>query len=283
MTSGVSSATRLIALLGDPVGHSLSPVFQNAAFRASGVDGVYLALRCVPSDVPGLLRGVALAGGGGNVTLPHKELAALTVDRRTAAVERTGACNTYWAEDGAVCGDNTDVAGVSASIRELIGRAPEGARVLVLGAGGSARAVLAALIDDGAAEVVVANRSRERAAALVEGMARAGRTRITAGAVPATNDRFDLAINATSLGLRPSDPLPISPASGPRIGAALDLVYSPDSTPWVRALRDAGVPAADGLDMLIHQGAAAFERWWSVPAPVAVMRSSLAAVYAATR
>ena len=135
-----TSATRLIALLGNPVSHSVSPLFQNAAFDAAGVDGVYVALRCEPEAVPRLIAGIAGAGGGGNVTVPHKEIAAASVQRRTESVERTGACNTYWSEAGVVWGDNTDVAGSALSIRALLGGPPAGARVLVLGAGGAARA-----------------------------------------------------------------------------------------------------------------------------------------------
>src|SRR5690606_22243888 len=111
-----TSATRLIALLGNPVAHSISPIFQNAAFRHAGVDGVYLALRCEGAAVPGLLRGIALAGGGGNVTVPHKEVAAEAVDEPTEAVRRTGACNTFWSEGDRIRGDNTDVVGSARAI-----------------------------------------------------------------------------------------------------------------------------------------------------------------------
>jgi shikimate dehydrogenase len=133
-----TAATRLIVLLGDPVAHSLSPAMQNAAFRAAGVDGVYVALRCDAEHLPGLLRGIAAAGGAGNVTVPHKQRVAALVDTRTAAVERTGACNTFWAEDGRVCGDNTDVEGFRAAVRALVG-APAGRRGLRLGARGGPR------------------------------------------------------------------------------------------------------------------------------------------------
>ena len=178
VTPAPGVSTRLLALLGDPVGHSLSPAFQNAAFAAAGVDGVYLALRCGAGELPGLLRGIARAGGGGNVTLPHKEAAAAAVDRRTEAVERTGACNTFWLREGAVWGDNTDVEGFSAAAEALLGAPPAGARVLLLGAGGAASAALASLTAQGAAQVVVANRSRPRAEALVERFA-GGPARLT--------------------------------------------------------------------------------------------------------
>jgi shikimate dehydrogenase len=271
-----TSRTRLVALLGDPVSHSLSPVFQNAAFRAAGVDGVFVALRCDPDSLAPLLRGIARAGGAGNVTVPHKTLAAEVVERRTDAVERTGACNAFWYEAGEIWGDNTDVVGFSRALRDLLGGSPAGARVLLLGAGGAARAALCALIDDGAAEVVVLNRSRARAEALVERFdSRSTAVRAARAADDVRGERFDLVVNATSLGLRPDDPPPLDPVAGVRFGAALDVVYRPDLTPWVRELLELGIPAADGLSMLLYQGAAAFERWWGTPAPLVAMRAAL--------
>lgn len=283
MSRTPTARTRLIALLGDPVSHSLSPLFQNAAFAAAGVDGVYVALRAAADDVPGLIRGIARGGGGGNVTVPHKEVAAQAVERATLAVQRTGACNTYWMEDGVICGDNTDVQGVSSAVRALLGREPAGARVLVLGAGGSARAALAAMVDAGADEVVVANRTVPRAEALAE---RFDRPDVTVRAVAPDalgDERFDLAINTTSLGLREADALPLPLGGSTTIGAALDLVYSRSSTRWVAGLRERGTPAADGIEMLLLQGAASFERWWGVPAPLGAMRAALAPVSARPR
>lgn len=272
-----TAATRLFALLGDPVSHSLSPRFQNAAFSALGLDGVFVALRCSADDLPGLLRGIARAGGGGNVTVPHKALAAATVERPSHAVRRTGACNAYWLEDGAVHGDNTDVVGALQAVTALLGRAPAGARVLLLGAGGAASAAVCALVDAGAERIVIANRTRERAQALAERFRVPGVRIDVAGSVDElASERFDLAINSTSLGLKPADPLPLDPdAPGPRIGAALDLVYSPAETRWVHTMRARGLPAADGKEMLIGQGAAAFRRWWGVEPPLDVMRAAL--------
>lgn len=271
-----SPATRLITLLGDPVSHSLSPAFQNAAIRAAGLDGVYLALRCDGADVPGLIRGIARAGGGGNITVPHKEVAAETVESRTSAVERTGACNTFWLEDGRVCGDNTDLAGVRAAARALAGDLA-GMRVLLIGAGGAARAALAVLLEDGVDSIQLLNRTPSRAAALLEEFPGTDRASIASGLEAVARERFDLVVNATSLGLRDDDPLPLPLDAIADFGAALDLVYSPGETRWVHAAREAGIPAADGIEMLLHQGAAAFERWWQMPAPIEAMRAALTA------
>jgi shikimate dehydrogenase len=272
-----TAATRLFALLGDPVSHSLSPRFQNAALRALGLDAVYVALRCAPGDVPGLLRGIARAGGGGNVTVPHKAVAAATVDHPSDAVLRTRACNAFWLEDGSVHGDNTDVAGVREAVRALLGCSPAGAPVLLLGAGGAASAAVCALADAGAERIVIINRTTERAEALAERFRAPGvRIEVAASVDALAGDHFDLAINSTSLGLKPADPLPLDPdAPGPEVGAALDLVYAAGQTRWVHAMRARGLPAADGKEMLIQQGAAAFRRWWGTEPPLDVMRAAL--------
>jgi shikimate dehydrogenase len=273
----IDASTRLVALLGDPVRHSLSPIMQNAAFAEAGVPGVYLALRIGAAALPEVLRAIALADGAGNVTVPHKQAAAAAVDQATDAVRRTGACNTFWSESGEVWGDNTDVAGFQAAARSLLdGASIGGARVLLLGAGGAARAVLAALEDENAAEVVIVNRTPSHAEALAAAFS-SGPLAIRTAADPSRlrGERFDLAVNSTSLGLHPGDPLPLPPEIA-GIGAGFDLVYSAHGTPWSRALADAGIPAVDGLEMLIGQGAAAFERWWGRPPPVQAMRQALA-------
>jgi len=269
----IGASTRVIALLGDPVRHSLSPVMQNAAIRSAGLDGAYVALRCSGEDVPGLIRGLAHAGGGGNVTLPHKEVAARNVEVATDAVRQTGACNTFWLENGRVHGDNTDVEGFRGAVVALTGRSAEGMRVLLLGAGGAARGALAGLLADGVGKVLIWNRSPERAVNLVREMGGG-----VAGVAPEPDEGemepVDLVINATSLGLRDEDPLPYDPIRLPAGSACLDLVYRPGETAFVHRARELGCPAADGGEMLVRQGAAAFRRWWGVEAPLSVMRDA---------
>jgi len=272
----ITPGTRIAILLGDPVDHSLSPSIQNAALRAAAVDAVYLALRCDGGTLPGLLRGVALGGGVGNVTLPHKLAAAAVVDRATETVARTGACNTFWGEDDMLVGDNTDVTGFRAAVRALLGGPATGARVLLLGAGGAARAALCGFADDRADEVVIHNRTAVRAEELAHTPAAAGVTvRVKRDRRALREERFDLVVNATSLGLDVDDPHPLQPEEAREIGAALDMVYAPEETAWVRALRGAGIAAADGGEMLVRQAAAAFELWWKRDAPIEEMRAAL--------
>jgi shikimate dehydrogenase len=273
-----SATTRILTLLGDPVDHSLSPSFQNAALRHCGIDAVYVALRCDAASVAPLIRALCRGGGGGNVTAPHKKAAAACIEQPTDAVRRTGVCNTFWAEDGVICGDNTDVAGFAQAAQLLL---PElrGARVLVIGAGGSAAAALCALLDARVHHISIINRSPERATLLAR---RLDADAAVLHVVPSTQDLgqdvYDLVVNATTAGLSDDDPLPLDLTVLARAGAALDLVYRAEgTTPWTRHARQLGVAAADGREMLLGQGSAAFQRWFAIPAPVDVMRAAFPA------
>ena len=266
----ISAKTRLLAVLGDPVEHSLSPAMHNAAFRALGLDAVYVALRCSGAALPGLLSACAAVGGAGNVTLPHKEAAERCLARKTDLCARVGACNTFWTEQGALVGDNTDVAGVLASLKQL---GADGAdRWLLIGTGGAARAVAVAAAQ-ARAELHVLSRDAARAGVFAEwATSRGARAQAARGALLP-----EVAINATPLGLKEADPLPLDPAKAQRLRAALDLVYAPGETRWVRALRDAGVAARDGREMLLQQGVAAFSRFFpETQAPKEVMGAALA-------
>jgi shikimate dehydrogenase len=273
----ITASTRVLALLGDPVRYSLSPVIQNAAFELAGMDGVYVAVRCHPDDLVGFMRGLARAGGGGNITLPHKEKAASLVDMPSEAVRRTGACNTFWGDEkGSVHGDNTDVAGFRGALKGFIGDA-SGMQVLLLGAGGAARAALMGLLEEGVDEVVLLNRTGDRSRAVARRIG-GPRARVASGITEVQDGSFDLVVNSTSLGLSPSDSLPLDLEAMSRVGAVMDLVYGSQHTPFVRAALERGIRAIDGSEMLVHQGAASFERWWGEAAPVEAMREALGLV-----
>lgn len=270
----VTSSTRLLVLLGDPVDHSLSPVIHNAAFEQAGVDGVYVAIPCAAQDLFGFIRGLSKAGGGGNVTIPHKGRAATVVDVPSDAVRRTGACNTFWGgPDGRVHGDNTDVDGLKEAVRAFVGD-PRGMRVLLLGAGGAARATLMGLLEEAVREVVLHNRSPERARGIARRIGGPS-VRVATFAEELRDQSFDLVINATRLGMSPGDRSPLDFALLRHAGAAMDLVYGSAPTAFVRAAETNGVRSADGLEMLVRQGAASFERWWGAPAPLDAMRRAL--------
>lgn len=254
--------TRVFALLGRPVGHSLSPAMHNAAFRALGINAVYVALDCAAPEVPGLMRALARSGGG-NVTVPHKGVAG-----SVAAESATGAadpCNTFWGDpsDGSLRVANTDPEGVLHALARL---GVETARWLVVGTGGSAHGVLLAARRAGAA-IAVRSRQPERADEFRREAASLG--------VPVVQpEACDLVINATPLGLAAGDPLPLPLADAPSARAVLDLVYARGTTPLVQQARARGLPAADGREVLVGQGAAAFRCWFPRhDPPVELMRA----------
>ena len=266
----ISASTRLLAVIGDPVEHSLSPAMHNAACRTLGLNAVYVALRCPAGALPGLLAACAAVGAAGNITVPHKEAAERCLTRKTDLCARVGACNTFWSEHGELVGDNTDVAGVLASLRQL---GVEGAaHWLLIGTGGAARAVAVAAAE-ARATVHVLSRDAGRAAQFAEwARSRGADAHLARGDIAP-----DLAINATPLGLKESDPLPLDTPRMQGLRAALDLVYAPGETRWVRALRAAGVTARDGREMLVQQGAAAFSHFFpGAHAPMEVMRAAVA-------
>ena len=260
-----------LVLLGHPVSHSLSPRFQNAALRAAGIPLVYEALDVAPEALAATLADLARQDASGNVTIPHKEAVAELCTRRSALADRCGAVNTFWHEDGALVGDNTDVGGVDAIAHALLGDARTTARVALLGAGGSAAAVLAAAERWGAARVRLYNRNMERARALAS---RFDASVDVAPSVEAALDGATLVVNATPVGLR-DDAHPVAVDLLPTGAAVFDLVYRSGETALVRAARNAGHRAADGEGMLVEQGALSFERWFGIEPDRNAMWSAL--------
>lgn len=268
----ITSGTRTFAILGNPVAQARSPLIQNAAMRAANIDAVYVALRCSSDDAPGLIHGLARAGGGGNITIPHKGVAAASVEQTSAAVRATNACNTFWLRRGKVYGENTDVIGFKVAVREVIADL-KGARVLIVGSGGAARSVLHAVLEEGASAVTVLGRAPARGKEMARVAARrARRMSYVTNAARLGAQGFDLVVNATSLGMKDTDRLPLKFSALGGLTAVFDVVYREGGTAWVRAARANGIPAADGAEMLIQQAAAAFELWFDVGAPVLAMR-----------
>ncbi len=260
-----SADTRVFALLGDPVTHSLSPRLHNAAFQAAGVNAVYVALRCRADDVVPTMRTLASAGGGGNITIPHKGAAA------QAAVpgsfeERLGAVNTFTAAPDGLQVANTDVAGIAESVGAL---GVTATTWLIIGTGGSARAAVGAAVSVGA-RVAVSSREASRAAAFLA-WAR------SLGAEVGDEADAGVVINATPLGLRDGDALPVDPAALPEVRGALDLTYRLNgSTAWCRRWTEQGTAVLDGREPLLRQGAAAWAHWLpGVTPPLEVMRAVL--------
>jgi shikimate dehydrogenase len=272
-------------LLGDPVDHSLSPVLHNAAFREQRLDLVYLAVRVTSDDLLGVVGALGAMGAvGANVTVPHKLAVVAACDHLTDEAELTGAVNTLvWTTDG-LLGDNTDAAGLAEAIVADAAAEP-GAPWVVLGTGGSARAVVVAAARVGCPVTVVGRRA-DAAAELAELARRAGAPGATAldladAAVEDAVRDARTVLNATPLGLS-GEPLP-DPFGSLRAGQdAYDLVYG-RPTPFLTAARGAGAGAHDGLGMLIGQAAVAYRRWTGQDPPVGTMSAAAAAALATSR
>lgn len=289
-----TAATRLAGVIGDPVRHSLSPVLHNAAFSALGLDWAYVALPVPAGRAREALAGAAALGVEGlSVTMPHKTAVAEALHRCSPTATTLRAVNTVVRRHDELMGESTDGQGFLDALRSEHGFDPSGRRCLVVGAGGAGRAVVLALSQAGAREVVVVNRTLERgraAAGLAGPVGRVGQ--------PAEIEGMDLVVNATPLGMtahgRGDDGREAPPASGetdtggtsslvdPGLLATgqllVDLVYHPATTPLLEAARRRGVAAANGVGMLVHQAALAFELWTGEGAPVAAMRAAVADV-----
>ena len=266
-----TAATVVVGVIGDPVAHSLSPLLHNTAFASMGLDWVSLAFPVAAGKAPEALVGMrALGIAGLSVTMPHKSAVAGLVDRLTPEAARLGAVNCVAAHDGLLVGDSTDGAGLLASLRREQGFEPAGRRCLVIGAGGAARAVVAALAGGGAAEVVVVNRTAGRsgeAAALAGPVGRVGS--------PGDAAAMDLVVNATPAGMAGTAAEGAAPAVDPTgLGPGqlvVDLIYHPLRTAWLEAAAERGATTVGGLGMLVHQAAAQLARWTGAEPPVAAM------------
>ena len=248
-----------LVLVGHPIAHSLSPAFQNAALRRAGIPLVYEALDVPADSLLGTMQRLVADTGAGNVTIPYKLSVRAMCGAVTSIAERVGAVNTFWTEGGVLFGDNTDVDGFAAAVIAELGNAPRG-DIALLGAGGTAAAVCAAA-ERWAMPVRIVSRSGERAIDLAK--------RFASVASVATDVRDALAcsalvVNATPLGMRDTDALPVEIDAIPRDALVVDVVYRRGGTAWVRSARQAGIAAIDGLGMLVEQGALAFERWFGV-------------------
>jgi shikimate dehydrogenase len=264
----IGGTTTLVGLLRHPLRDSLSPPMQNAAFESVGLDWAYVPLPVEPGRLEAAVGGlVALGFAGANVTIPHKTGVIAFCDELDGVAERCGSVNTLVVRDGRVLGSSTDGEAVVTAVDA------QGARVLVLGAGGAAQAVATALGDAGCASIQVAARSAERAHALALRLRALFPDREVGAAAnwPPVTDGTDLVLNATPV----RDELLVD-LSG--VQQVVDLAYRPDGieTALVAGARAAGCErVVDGLDVLVAQGAASFGRWTGAEAPVEVMRAAV--------
>ncbi len=269
-----TGATRLAAVIGDPVRHSLSPTIHNAAFAVLGLDWVYVALPVAAGRGVDAVAAMRVLGIDGlSVTMPHKAAVAAAVDRRTAVAERLGVVNCVFTDGDELVGDSTDGDGFVRSLAHDNGISLAGARVMILGTGGAAKAIVEAVGRAQPAELVVVSRRREQAAEVAAALApergRAGdATEVGA---------MDVVVNATPVGMAGGvdpDGLPLSAELLTSAHTVVDIVYNPRVTPLLAAAERAGATAVGGVGMLIHQAALAFEHWTGQPAPVDAMTAA---------
>jgi shikimate dehydrogenase len=247
-----------LVLLGHPLSHSLSPRFQNAALVAAGIPLRYEAVDVEPTAFEDVVATLRAQDAAGNVTIPFKERMHDACDVLTPLAQRVGAVNVFWLDDhGQLVGDNSDVGGFESAVSSLLGERPRNSVIGLLGAGGAAAAVLAAVETWPGCTAHVYNRTPERARLLCERFGAIAQPVDDVGVIAGAQ----IVVNATSIGIR-DDVFPLAPSLIAPGTSVIDLVYRPGETAWTRAVRALGHRACDGLPMLIEQGALAFERWF---------------------
>jgi shikimate dehydrogenase len=284
----ITGSTRLAGIMGWPVAHSRSPLLHSFWLEETGIDGAYLPLPVRPEHIEAALRALPILGFRGcNLTIPHKQAALSVVDRVEPLARRIGAVNTIIvARDGTLEARNTDAYGFRENLREAVPDWHPGfGPVVILGAGGSARAVVAALTDAGVSEIRIVNRTISRAEAVARDLSTA-KARITVhswGEVSRVQRDAGLLVNTTSLGMTGEPPLVLELLLSPS-APVVDIVYVPLETGLLAAARRRGHPVVDGLGMLLHQGRPGFEAWFGAPVCVTLaLRAAIVSTLAPMR
>lgn len=272
----LTGKTRVFAVFGCPVEHSLSPAMHNAAIAALGLDCIYVPFRVEAAALPAAVSGVRAMGiAGANLTIPLKEAALALVDELSPEAREIGAVNTLWWKDGTLCGHSTDGEGFWMSLAGTAGMSAK--RALVLGAGGSARAICFALARRGLV-VTIASRTAEKAArlaALLPGGCAESATMSPEDLTKAAG-AADLIVNCTPVGMSPNtDESPLPAECIERRHIVCDLIYNPRETLLLRSARDRGASWMNGVNMLVNQGALSFQLWTGVMPPLDAMRTAV--------
>jgi len=278
----VDSKTKLTGIFGYPVEHSLSPVLHNRVYRHMNLNWCYLPFQVAESDLKDAFKGIkALGVVGINITMPHKEAAIQYMDELEGFAENMGSINTVQIIEGRLIGYNTDAYGFLSSLKKDAGFDPKGKRVIIVGAGGAAKAVSHALANEGVSKIDIFNRTELRAIKLAESLrAKYKAIDIKANGVIGVNAPVvagaDLIINATSVGMDKKDKcLPISTDGIHRGQLVFDLIYSPRKTAFMQEAETRGARTINGLGMLLYQGAAAFKIWIKLDPPIDFMKEVL--------
>jgi shikimate dehydrogenase len=276
----ISGHTRIVGIFGDPIAHTRSPAMHNAAFRACKLPYVYVPFLVRPPDLSRAVKSIRILNlVGVNVTVPHKERIVRALDTLSAEAELCGAVNTVVNRDGQLFGDNTDGRGFLQSLHTQ-GFVPRQQGVVLIGAGGSARAVLVSLIRAGCERVTIVNRTWANAQSLVRTYRSVGKTRLEALSLDALCEpellkSAALVVNSTSVGLHGESFPPLRYEATPRRCIFYDLLYRSELTSFLKPAQKARRSVFDGRGMLLHQGALAFTLWTNTPAPLTTMARAL--------
>ena len=275
----VNGKTRVCAIIGDPVEHSLSPVMHNAAFKKLGLNLVYVAFTVTSTELKTAVLGAKSLGLKGlNVTMPHKNAVMNYLDAVDSTAKSIGAVNTVLNNQGKLIGYNTDGSGAMIALQEN-GVDPEEKKLVLLGAGGAAKAIAYQAAQD-VEELVILNRTAEKAEQLAEMLRKSFGAKVKAGTLSSNVleeelPTTDILVNATSVGMHPD--VDISPVPSDLLHSDLsvmDIIYNPLETKLLKDAKSAGAKVVSGIEMLLYQGAVAFEIWTNCPAPVEVMREA---------
>lgn len=272
----LDGTTQLVGVFGSPITHTASPAMHNAAFAALNMNWVYIAAHVEPVHLRNALIGIRdMNFRGVNLTVPHKILALDLMDEIDPEARQLGAVNTVVVADGRLVGHNTDGYGFTKAIQEDFNLTLAGKRIVILGAGGAGRALAVQCLREGAAAVIVANRTPGKTTGIP-----CQSIPLEPATVADALCQADLLVNATSVGLKDDDTLGLPASAFRRELCVYDTIYRPAETQLLRQAAAAGARTSNGLSMLLHQGARSFEIWTGRKPPLAVMRRALrAAVY----
>ena len=277
----ITSKTKTLGIFGYPISHTLSPAMHNAVIKALGLDMVYLPFEVKPSNLKEAINGIKSLGIiGVNITIPHKESVIRFLDDISEEARLVGAVNTIVYKDRKLVGYNTDGSGYMASLKEELGFNPKSKRIIIIGAGGAARGILAALATQKPKSITVANRTLSRAVSLIKTFK--GKFRDTRFEAINLDDNMlkmsfnsvDLLINTTSVGMKQGKALKIPLETLPKIAIVSDIIYNPLETLLLKKAKKLGLTTHGGLGMLVHQGARSFKLWTGMDAPMNVMRKA---------
>ncbi|WP_028544883.1 shikimate dehydrogenase [Paenibacillus taiwanensis] len=276
----VTSVTTVLAVIGDPIRHSKSPIMHNAALQARGWDGIYTAFHVAPDRLAEAIHGIrALGIRGINVTIPHKERVMVYLDEVHESARMIGAVNTIVNDNNKLIGYNTDGLGYARSLREETAVDLSACNVLLVGAGGAARGLAYALLREGCGKLLIANRTLDRAEKIAQEMSSLGTIECIGihDGIPAVEPaQVDVVINTTSVGMHPhTEESPIAEQWLKSHMIVSDIIYNPLETKLIHAAKAAGARTHGGLGMFVYQGAIAFELWTGEQAPIEVMRDAV--------